>query len=147
PQRPRWTLAGSIEDARNVRVGQINIILLNDFLRQYVGPNRAVGVGQNVMMEVFVRGPDRYATEQRRREGKSSIPPGYQLFEDARKLTERMVGTLRDWKEFTDKEYCLCYYTDKTEGSSSTGVGGRGNTGNRNTPQTTITGGTLRVRV
>ncbi|RNE97206.1 hypothetical protein TraAM80_09435, partial [Trypanosoma rangeli] len=32
-QRPRRTLAGSIEDVRNVRVGQINIILLNDFLR------------------------------------------------------------------------------------------------------------------
>ncbi|RNE97205.1 hypothetical protein TraAM80_09434 [Trypanosoma rangeli] len=86
-------------------------------------------------MEVFVRGPDRYVTEQRRREGKSSLPPGYQLFEDARKLTERMMGTLRDWKEFTDKEYCLCYYTNKTEGSSSTGVGGRGNTGNRNLTQ------------
>ncbi|RNF07434.1 hypothetical protein TraAM80_03409 [Trypanosoma rangeli] len=77
----------------------------------------------------------------------SSIPPGYQLLEDARKLTERVVGTLRDWKEFTDKEYCLCYYTDKTEGSSSTSVGGRGNTGNRNTPQRTIAGGILRVRV
>ncbi|RNE95794.1 hypothetical protein TraAM80_10092 [Trypanosoma rangeli] len=77
----------------------------------------------------------------------SSIPPGYQLSEDARKLTERMVGTLRDWKEFTDKGYCLCYYTNKTEGNSSTSVGGRGNTGNRNTPQMTITGGILRVRV
>ncbi|RNE95782.1 putative retrotransposon hot spot (RHS) protein [Trypanosoma rangeli] len=103
PQRPRWTLAGSMEDVRSVRGGQINIILLNDFLRQYVGPDRAVAEDQNVVMEVFVRGPDRYVTEQRRREGKFSIPPGYQLFEDARKLTERMVGTLRDWKEFTDK--------------------------------------------
>ncbi|RNE95732.1 hypothetical protein TraAM80_10112 [Trypanosoma rangeli] len=90
-------------------------------------------------MEVFVRGPDRYVTEQRRREGESSIPPGYQLFEDARKLTERMVGTLRDWKEFTDKEYCLCYYTDKTEGSSSAGGGGRGNTGKRNLTQRGVT--------
>ncbi|RNE96748.1 retrotransposon hot spot (RHS) protein [Trypanosoma rangeli] len=68
-QQPKWTLASSIEDARNVRVGQSNIILLNDFLWQYVGPNRAVGEDQNVVMEVFVQQPAEYVTEQRRREG------------------------------------------------------------------------------
>ncbi|RNE95281.1 retrotransposon hot spot (RHS) protein [Trypanosoma rangeli] len=72
-QQPNWTLASSIEDVLNVRVGQINMFLLNDFLRQYVDPNKAVGGDQNVAMEVFVRGPDRYVTEQRRREGKFSI--------------------------------------------------------------------------
>ncbi|RNE97036.1 retrotransposon hot spot (RHS) protein, partial [Trypanosoma rangeli] len=102
-QQPNWTLASSIEDVLNVRVGQINMILLNDFLRQYVDPNKAVGGDQNVAMEVFVREPDRYVTEQRLlREILNS--PGYQLFEDARKLTEKGVFFLNQWKEFGQKD-------------------------------------------
>ncbi|RNE95715.1 hypothetical protein TraAM80_10117 [Trypanosoma rangeli] len=40
----------------------------------------------------------------RRREGKSSIPPGYQLFEDARGLAEQDVFFINQWKEFGQKD-------------------------------------------
>ncbi|RNE95698.1 putative retrotransposon hot spot (RHS) protein [Trypanosoma rangeli] len=65
PQRPRWTLSSSTEDVLNVQVDQSNGILLNDFLRQYIGPSRAVGEGQNVWMEVFVQQPAEHVTDQR----------------------------------------------------------------------------------
>ncbi|RNE95840.1 retrotransposon hot spot (RHS) protein [Trypanosoma rangeli] len=120
PQRPRWTLSSSIEDVLNVRVGQSNGILLNDFLRQYIGPSRAVGEDQNVWMEVFVQQP-RAFIEDENVLGLILASPSYtaireemegarrlredarKLREDVRKLTERMVATLRDWKDLKDK--------------------------------------------
>ncbi|RNF03448.1 hypothetical protein TraAM80_05796 [Trypanosoma rangeli] len=55
---------------------------------------------------VFLRRPNRYITGQRLHEEILNLPSYTAIqkeMEDARKLTESRVATLRDWKDFADK--------------------------------------------
>ncbi|RNF02968.1 putative retrotransposon hot spot (RHS) protein [Trypanosoma conorhini] len=81
--------------------GPVSEMLLNDFLREYVGGNSAVDEDDNVPMGMFALRPDEYVTDTELRESIVRLPAcqTYALREDLRRLLEKGVVTLRDWRK------------------------------------------------
>ncbi|ESL05972.1 hypothetical protein TRSC58_06361 [Trypanosoma rangeli SC58] len=113
PQRPRWTLASSVVDVLYVRVGESDTIWLNDFLRSTLGGRGVVPMNENVSIENFVVQPRAFIQDGDVL-GLILASPLFVAMEDARRLTERDVATLRDWKDFADKRIASAITRTKT---------------------------------
>ncbi|RNF01817.1 retrotransposon hot spot (RHS) protein [Trypanosoma conorhini] len=98
PPRPKWTLESRVEEVLMEGEAPAREMLLNDFLREYVGPKCAVDDDDNVPMGMFARRPDEYVLDTVLLEGIIELPAyqPYALREDLRGLVENGAVTLRD---------------------------------------------------
>ncbi|RNE96535.1 retrotransposon hot spot (RHS) protein, partial [Trypanosoma conorhini] len=76
---------------------------LNDFIRRYVAPNFVLDEEHNVMMGVFIQGPEDCISDERLLRRIRNLPE-YQFLFDARRLMELDVGNLQRWGDFEHKE-------------------------------------------
>ncbi|RNE96743.1 putative retrotransposon hot spot (RHS) protein [Trypanosoma conorhini] len=108
-QRPKWTLESRVEEVLMEGEAPAREMLLNDFLREYVGPNNAVDEYDNVPMGVFARRPDEYVTDTELLESIVGLPAyrPYALREELRRLVGKEVVTLRDLRDASS-----CFYIE-----------------------------------
>ncbi|RNE97986.1 retrotransposon hot spot (RHS) protein [Trypanosoma conorhini] len=99
-------------------------------LREHVGRAKCVDEGRNVSMEVFARGPRRYVKDKQLL-GEIANAPRYRRFLFARKLAEKGVVTLRDWREVGVGLPAPRFRTETTRRGPGGGGGGSGKEGSR----------------
>ncbi|PWU85724.1 putative retrotransposon hot spot (RHS) protein [Trypanosoma cruzi] len=111
-RRPQWTLDSEVKDVLLEGELVVELIRLNDFLREHCGPRAVVDEVHNVWLGVFLMDPDAYVQDQQLL-GQILDLEVYQLLQrsqkllmDTMKLHERGVHRLEQWWGFERKDMC-----------------------------------------
>ncbi|RNF22128.1 putative retrotransposon hot spot (RHS) protein, partial [Trypanosoma conorhini] len=107
PPRPKWTLASRVEDVLFGGEGEVPEVELSDVPRSELGGRGVVAADENVSLESVLAQSEAVATDEDDL-GLTLASPSYttinEAIEDARRLAERGVGTLHDWRGFAQKD-------------------------------------------
>ncbi|PWU83103.1 putative retrotransposon hot spot protein (RHS,) [Trypanosoma cruzi] len=111
-RRPQWTLDSEVKDVLLEGELEVELIRLNDFLREHCGPRAVVDEVHNVWLGVFLMDPDAYVQDQQLL-GQILDLEVYQLLQrsqklvmDTMKLHEKGVRRLEQWWGFERKDMC-----------------------------------------
>ncbi|EAN96809.1 putative retrotransposon hot spot (RHS) protein [Trypanosoma cruzi] len=114
-RRPQWTISSTVKDILLEGNNNRSNMMLNDFLRSYLGGRGVVDTNENVAMEMFVLRPTMFINDSEIL-GMITASPSYQELEAIYKLHHGGVHFLEQWRDYQGKATLTPLVCEKLNG-------------------------------